>query len=171
MVVETTAERLQGIVGFRPGSGSPVQVSRIGPNLSDAQFTGGDGVLHALQPDGSLWSIAIASGSATEIARVAAPLGPFTYEAETKSLLMISGDDLVRIDPATGATTTLFAFEPEDIANVCGIADGPEGRIFVGFSGSAEIAIVKTKTRTVERFNPVGDASANPCTMVVARRR
>ena len=171
VVVETAGERLQGIVGFRPGSGTPVQVSRIEPNLSDAQFTGGDGVLHALQPDGSLWSIDIASGSATEIAQVAAPLGPFTYEAETKSLLMISGNDLVRIDPATGATTTLFAIEPEDIANVCGIADGPESRHVRGVQRERRNRYSENEDADGRALQPSGRCSANPCTMVVARRR
>ena len=170
VVVETSGEPSQRIVGFRPGSRSPVPVSLIQPPIPGAKFSGGAGVLHALQPDGSLWDIDIATGIATELARVDAPLGPFTYESESKSLLMISSGELVRLDPATGTVTSLFAFEGNQVAGTCAIADGPDGRIFAGFSGRTEIAIVKTGTHAVERFAPIGDASSSPCMMVVARR-
>ncbi|MGB4862709.1 MAG: hypothetical protein WBO97_09630, partial [Tepidiformaceae bacterium] len=106
----------------------------------------------------------------TELARVDAPLGPFTYESESKSLLMISSGELVRLDPATGTVTSVFAFEGNQVAGTCAIADGPDGRIFAGFRGRAEIAVVKTGTHAVERFAPIGDASSSPCMMVVARR-
>ncbi|MGE0601131.1 MAG: hypothetical protein AB7J35_15555 [Dehalococcoidia bacterium] len=171
VVVESAGERLQGIVAFRPGSNSPIQVSRIQPEIPDGQFTGGDGVLHAIQPDGSLWTIDIVTGAATKAGQVTVPPGPFTYEAEAKAILMISGNDLVRIDPETGSATSRFTFKGQEAAAACGLADGPEDRIFFARRGSAEISVLKTKTQELERFTPTGVVSLNPCTMVVAYRR
>ena len=37
----------------RPGGAAPVSISRIEPAIPGAWFTGGPGVLHAVQPDGA----------------------------------------------------------------------------------------------------------------------
>ena len=79
------------------------------PAIPGAWFTGGPGVLHAVQPDGAFWQVDIRSGAATKVGQLSIPAGPLTYEHASKSLVMVSGAGLAWLEPASGAVLAVAA--------------------------------------------------------------
>ena len=170
LVVLEDERGTQGIAAFAPGSRQPIEVARIAPPIPNAEFSGGDGRLYAVQPDGAFWQVDMRTGAATRVGQLSVPVGPFTFEAESKTLAMVSGATVVRLEPSSGAllTTNPSAVPAEE---VCAIADGPGGLLFVSRRGAPEITALHTKTRKVEAIRPTGDAPLEPCELAVAARK
>lgn len=98
----------------------------------------------AIQPDGAFWHVDLRTGAATRVGQLTIPAGPFTYEQNSKSLVMVSGSEIVRLEPASGAVLARGVNQLPADSKVCGISDGPEDRLFVTVAGSSEILVLRT---------------------------
>jgi hypothetical protein len=171
VVLEGSAQPGQGVVAFPPGSRTPVPVTRIEPPIPDAEFAVGDGRLFAVQADGAFWQVDLRTGAATQVGRLTVPPGPFMYETDSKQLVMVSGSEVVVLEPASGAVLTRNPVPAAVDGTVCAVADGPADLVFVTLEGHQEITVLKGRSRTVEYVRPTGDAPAAPCELAVAFRR
>jgi hypothetical protein len=128
-------------------------------------------VLHAVQPDGAFWQVDIRSGAATKVGQLSIPAGPLTYEHGSKSLVMVSGDGLAWLEPASGAVLAVAAETVPAGKQVCGIADGPEDLLFFSIEGQADLLVARTKSRTTAPLVPLGEPPPSPCQLTVAIRK
>lgn|GEM_PF-4733737 len=171
VVFEGAAQGGQGIVAFPPGSRTAAPVARIEPAIPGAEFAVGEGRLFAVQGDGAFWHVDLRTGAATQVGQLTVAPGPFTYEADSRQLVMVSGGEVLRLEPASGAVLTRNPAPLAPDATVCAIADGPGDLVFVTLEGHAEITVLKGRSGAVEYVRPVGDAPAAPCELTVALRR
>ena len=171
VIVAANGGGVQGIAGLGPGGAAPVSISRIEPAIPGAWFTGGPGVLHAVQPDGAFWQVDIRSGAATKVGQLSIPAGPLTYEHASKSLVMVSGAGLAWLEPASGAVLAVAAETVPAGKRVCGIADGPEDLLFFSITGQPDLLVARTKSRTTAPLVPLGEPPPSPCQLTVAIRK
>jgi hypothetical protein len=83
---------------------------------------------------------------------------------------MLSGGELVRLDPTTGASLGSVSVGREDF-QACGIARGPGDRLYVTAEETGELFIVRMGDQRVRAFEPTGEVPAAGCLMTVAKRR
>lgn len=171
IVLEGGAQGGQGVVAFPPSSNTAVQVSRIQPPIPDARYAGGPGTLYAVQPDGAFWHVDLRTGGATRVGDLSIPAGPFTYESDTKSLVMVSEGQVHRLEPASGAVLSSNPTALQDGEEVCAIADGPGDLLFLSIVGQPEIVALHGRSRSISLVRPTGEAPAEPCELAVAYRK
>ena len=158
----------QRSVAFRPGSNQTTPLARIEPPIPGAVFAWGGGAMYAVQPDGAFWTIAD-DGIATRAGQLTVPPGPMAWDAGAKVLLMLSGNDLVRIDPVTRSPLGTVAVAPEGF-EACGIARGPGDRLYMAEKGTGELFLIRFGNRGARPFETVGETPEAGCLMTVAKR-
>jgi hypothetical protein len=160
----------QRVVAFRPGSAQPIPLAHVEPPLPGATFAFGGSKIFAVQPDGGFWTVE-ADGQATRQGELGVAPGPMTWDASAKALLMLSGNDLVRIDPLALSPLRTVTIAAEGF-EACGITRGAGGYLFVAEQGTGELFRVRLDGRGGLRdFEPLGEVPASGCLMTVARRR
>ncbi|MEP7216400.1 MAG: hypothetical protein ABI782_09105 [Anaerolineaceae bacterium] len=98
------------------------------------------------------------------------PTGPIAFDVATKSILLVAGGTLRRIDPATGSTLSATPL-PGAPARVCGIAVASKTSLFIAEEGTGRLFLFNPVTRKVRQVAAVGEMPAQPCLMTIALRR
>ena len=160
----------QRVVVFRPGSAQPILLAQLEPPIPGATFAFGSGTIYAVQPDGAFWTVE-PSGRATRREQLPVTPGPMAWDASAKVLLMLSGNELVRLDPVTRSVLSTRTVAPEGF-EACGVARGPGDRLFVAEEGTGELFQLRLGSRGALRaFDPFGELAPAGCLMSIARRR
>jgi streptogramin lyase len=90
------------------------------------------------------------------VATITVPRAPCALAADATSVWVTGGTtgELIRIDPSTNAVTGKVAFEA---GSPCGVAIGPDGRIWVALLGTGAVVAVDPATMQVtERLDGIG---------------
>lgn len=169
-VLQSANGNTQAVIGFRPGSRQPVRVALIQPAIPGARFSGGRSALHALQPDGTAWRVALPSGEVTRIGQLPIETGPFTFDHDTGRILLISGGELVVINPGTGNILSRSNLPLPGDQQVCGLSAGPGDLLFYTLEGDPEVYVYRTGARTQSKLFLTGERPESPCQMAVAPR-
>lgn len=169
-VLQSANGNTQAVIGFRPGSRQPVRVALIQPAIPGARFSGGRSALHALQPDGTAWRVALPSGEVTRIGQLPIETGPFTFDHDTGRILLISGCELVVINPGTGNILSRSNLPLPGDQQVCGLSAGPGDLLFYTLQGDPEVYVYRTGARTQSKLFLTGERPESPCQMAVAPR-
>jgi hypothetical protein len=84
---------------------------------------------------------------------------------------MLSGNELLRLDPVTRSVLSTRTVAPEGF-EACGVARGAGDRLFVAEEGTGELFQLLLGSRAALRgFEPLGEVPPSGCLMTVARRR
>lgn len=160
----------QRVAAFRPGSAQPIFLAQIEPPIPGANFAFGAGTIYAVQPDGAFWTVE-PSGRATRQGQLTVTPGPMAWDGSAKVLLVLSGHELVRVDPVTRSALSKRSIAPEGF-EACGVARGAGDRVFVAERSAGELFQMGLSNRGGLRgFEPKGDTPSTGCLMTVARRR
>lgn len=99
---------------------------------------------------GAVWSHHVPTATTKQI-YAGTPVGGFTQEVDG-ALLLFRGNDIVRLDPATGAQREVAKFNEPGNARFNDVIADPRGRVFAGTTGTTEA----TPTGGVYRYDPDG---------------
>ena len=169
-VLQSASGGVQAVVGFRPGSSQPFRIARIEPAIPGARFSGGRSALYALQADGTAWRVALPSGEATVIGQLPIEPGPFTFDPDTGRILLVSGAELLVLNPQTGAVLSRSPLPFDEDTEVCGISAGPGDFLFYTVVDDPEVYTYRTRARKQGMLSLSGERPGAPCLMVVVPR-